>query len=585
MITPPADEFWEAIKAASFHRQDGTSQGILSATASQWREEENHFAAGFAMQKAMYGAWGDPEEMYSIFIAAVHDFENCVNSQPPESHASLAALLQINSLLRRASWMFGIDRTKLRVESESVFEELGQRLISYYKNSPRKVGYLVTGVNLRTDLASSWEPTFPEYEVTIGEEQWGGGFLTLNLPSAFQIFVQLGDYEGANDVITECPEGFATPGLRGWKAAVQGLMTPSEAPEKFAEAADAFAGDRLPVDENLRKTRGSWSSINVDLWAKYFRSRSTLALAIRNPERVRELIREAADALQGTEWGWHDPRVSKFGILVQCLAHLIGEEPGLTPEDAQKKFLSEVRLSGDEEHDPAAMRFFALASESFDGFRADPAKEITTGKLSRALDALAQIPLIGPELTEIVTPVMGERAYEEVLGQNRTWIYRTLESIGAEVVLQKLLLRLLEAQLPLYAQILHGPLEYGKDVVVLLEEDGQRVLRMYQLKCGNISQPVWRNASSELEEMFLVPLSDLQVPEPVDVRKGILLTNGHANSNVTPVMDGWFKEQREVHKRDIEFMHLDSFVQWIMKYRLINEFKAALNELGLEVII
>ena len=50
-------------------------------------------------------------------------------------------------------------------------------------------------------------------------------------------------------------------------------------------------------------------------------------------------------------------------------------------------------------------------------------------------------------------------------------------------------------------------------------------------------------------------------------------------------MDGWFKEQREVHKREIEFIHLDDSVQWIMKYRLISAFKAALNELGVRLII
>ena len=537
------------------------------------------------MRKAVYGAWGDPEQMYSYHVEAVRDFENCVNSQPPQTHPSLAALLQMNSLLWQASWMFGgIDRTKMRIQGDSVLGELGQRLIAYYKISPNKAGYLVTGINLKTDLASSWEPTFPEYEVSMGEERSGGGFLILNLPSAFQIFVRLGDYEGANSVITECSEGFATTGLQGWKAAVQAFVTPSKAPEKFAEAADAFAEDRLSNDDSLRRARGSWSSINVDLWAKYFRSRSVLALAIRTPERARELIGEAADALQGTESGWHDASVSRIRILVQCLAKLIGHEPGLTPEEAKKNLLREVRLSGEEEHDPVVMRFLTLASESFEGFRADPGKEITSGKLRLALDALSQIPLIGPDLTEIVAPELGARALEEILGQNQTWIYRTLENIRDEIVLQKILLRLLEAQLPLYAQILHGPLEFGKDVVVLLEEDGQRVLRMYQVKCGNISQHVWRVARNELEEMFLVPLSNLQIPEPVDVRRGILLANGHANSYVTQVMDGWFKEQREVHKRDFELVHLDKLVQWIMEYRLINEFKAALTELSLEVM-
>jgi hypothetical protein len=330
----------------------------------------------------------------------------------------------------------------------------------------------------------------------MGLEQWGSGSVTINLPSAFQILVKLGDYRGAQTVVTECSDAFTTPGLRGWKAVVQAFAAPSEAPERFAEAADAFDEDRLPSEPSWKRERKNWSSINIDLWAKFFRSRSALALAVRDPDRARELIAQAADSLPGVGSGWQDSEVSRYGILIQTLAHLIGQGPGLTPEEAQNKFLFETRLTGEEEHDPVAMRFLTLASASFEGFRADPGKEMTSGTLPLALNALSQIPLIGPELTRAVTPALGARALQEVLGQNHTWMYRTLESIKDETLLQKLLLRLLEAQLPLYAQILHGPLEYGKDVVVLLEEDNQRVLSMYQVKCGNISKPVWRISQS-----------------------------------------------------------------------------------------
>lgn len=71
MITPPTSEFWEATNKASFHRGDETSQAILLAMASLWRTEENYFAAGYAMEKAMMGAWGDPENMYTYFVKAV----------------------------------------------------------------------------------------------------------------------------------------------------------------------------------------------------------------------------------------------------------------------------------------------------------------------------------------------------------------------------------------------------------------------------------------------------------------------------------------------------------------------------------
>src|SRR5207249_6362503 len=56
----------------------------------------------------------------------------------------------------------------------------------------------------------------------------------------------------------------------------------------------------------------------------------------------------------------------------------------------------------------------------------------------------------------------------------------------------------------LYAQIRHGPIEYGKDIAVVVEKDSKRILRLYQAKVGDITVPVWRNATHELEEMFLV---------------------------------------------------------------------------------
>ena len=72
--------------------------------------------------------------------------------------------------------------------------------------------------------------------------------------------------------------------------------------------------------------------------------------------------------------------------------------------------------------------------------------------------------------------------------------------------MQKLLLRLMQAQLPLYAQRRHGPIEYGKDIVVLVEVDGEHVLQMYQVKAGDITKSNWAKARDELAEMFQVDM-------------------------------------------------------------------------------
>ena len=60
--------------------------------------------------------------------------------------------------------------------------------------------------------------------------------------------------------------------------------------------------------------------------------------------------------------------------------------------------------------------------------------------------------------------------------------------------------------------------------------------------------------------MFLVPISEFQLPVSPQRTEGRGVTNGHANTYVEPVMEGWFEEQRKVHGRDIAFMHIDKLV-------------------------
>jgi hypothetical protein len=133
--------------------------------------------------------------------------------------------------------------------------------------------------------------------------------------------------------------------------------------------------------------------------------------------------------------------------------------------------------------------------------------------------------------------------------------------------------------LPHYAQIRHGPLEYGKDVVVLADESGRNVMRQHQMKRGNLTTKRWHEVKDQLEEIFLVPLKSVNVTKPVDERVGILVCNGHAKPNVDPVMRGWFEAQARDHGREFEFMHLDDLANWIVRCGLVNEFRAALGEL------
>ncbi len=149
--------------------------------------------------------------------------------------------------------------------------------------------------------------------------------------------------------------------------------------------------------------------------------------------------------------------------------------------------------------------------------------------------------------------------------------------------MRAILLRLLQGRLPLYAQVRHGPIEYGKDLAELRERDGQVELRFYQVKCGDIKKGDWGECRGQLEEMFLVPIPSLQLSAEPTQTIGALVCNGHANPYVEPVMDAWIREQRQTHERLIEFWHLDGLVDWITDNRLVNELKLALDEQGVPI--
>ncbi len=566
---------------------------VLTSAARRWRADGEYCYAGYAMSWAVDAALFAEKQPRPYLRKAWRDFATCIERRPPDSLEGLAALIKWDAEAKRQKWIAEFAVSDLPGLRKALWTELGQRLLACYSDSPRAESYLVKGVILRSDLKGNWETSYPECEVRWGEENWEDGGVAITLPSAFHLFMALNDYQGAQAVIDRCPEAFTSPNLEGWKFAVRGFVRPETAPESFAEAARAFAADTTPAWatkqnitwDDLAQRSVLSASVNVQMWAPYFRARSAVAAIMREPGRVRELIRKAADEIRVTESGWLHSNVVRFRVLVQTLAQLAGDETTLTPEDAREDLFRASLFDENEEGDEVVEQFMNAASEALEGFKVDPAREITTGRLPAALDALARIPFIGPEVAKAVTPVIGEGMWSAALGPIRTWMHRTLQSITDEKQLQKVILRLAQASLPPYAQIRHGPVEYGKDVVVLFEEDGRRVLRMYQVKCGDITKSKWREAREELEEIFLVPQSEFQVGGSVDVREGVLVCNGHANPYAEPIMESWFAEQRRAHGRSYSFTHLDGIVRWITAGRHVNEFRLALDEIGLEPIM
>src|SRR5437899_1128498 len=193
----------------------------------------------------------------------------------------------------------------------------------------------------------------------------------------------------------------------GWRSVVLANVERQRSVEFLDRAADAFALDAPPSHEELLARSEGWEGINQQMWAKYFRARARVSEAIQTPDQIGRLIGEAEASLRGTESGWHSGKVARFRILVNAVAKLVSDPDSLNLEEARKEYVFEARLTDEDEFDQLALTFISEAAGALEGYRHSPASELTRNRLGLALDALGRVPLIGPELTEVMRPVIG----------------------------------------------------------------------------------------------------------------------------------------------------------------------------------
>jgi hypothetical protein len=555
------------------------------AAAAVLRAAGLHFFAGWACANAMHAAWGDIGEIRELADAARGDYLRAIELADPSSAEGIAGLKALADLAGRdfGGWFAGQQDQHAAVRA--INEELAQRLLSLGRASPEHAGgILVRGLIVNATPRGEWAFSYPKFEVDSGTTLFGPSGISLNIPSAFHLFVRLQDWVAAEEVAKLEEESFTTPGLRGWRTAVTGLLDPDQAVECFDKAASIFASDTPPTDEELAERGGSWNSRNIHLWAKFFQARSLVARIGETPDQALELLQEAAQSLRGTESGWVNPQVSYLRIMTTALTQILTGDPHEAVQAARKAINFESRLHGADDQNAPAMEFLDAVIEAFQELRANPGNAVVSGSFPTALQLLGRIPLLNPEMPEALGPHVARKAGEEILGPVRTWVHRTLESITNESQLRQVLLRLHQSRSPVYAQIRHGPIEYGKDLVVLSQEGEEVILRMYQAKVGNITKTSWRLAQAELEEIFQVGLDSLQLPLEPSRREGVLVFNGHVNPYVEPVIQGWLDEQEGDHGRSYRLENLDALVAFITANGLANEFRAACNELGIAIV-
>ncbi len=552
---------------------DKEAFSALEATVAELHNTGDHFAAGYGWERGALFAWGSPDDHGRAIRNAASEYLEAVQGAQNCTARGLAATVRLVNLFVRQSPMgLGANRELVATAMNEI-----ANLVLSCESLVEGCTHLVRGAWVQTDLQDRFDIVVPAREVDWGVESSGPGFYQFAIPSPFQLFIETADYAGAVRIASLCPEAFTTPGLRAWRAAARGFLDRGQAVENFTAAASEFESDVLPKLE-LEPGRESWNSRNVDLWAPYFKARSFLAMAVREPTSAREHIGSAAALMPLGASGWVNSDVQRFRALLACLRQLTDGSAD-TPIDAiRREFIGAAQFGGSAPDDPLVSQFIELVAESLQGFAESPAQEITGGRLNDALLLLDRLPLLEPGLGEAARPAVGDRMLGVLLGP-RNWVYERLLAIRDERMLQRLVLRLCRVSLPAYAQILHGPLEHGKDVVVLLAEGATTELRMYQVKVGTINTPVWRLAKQELEAMFEVPLPRILTGgRSPDRTVGRLVSNGHAGSNVLPEIEGWFTLQRERFGRDFDFIHIDGLVRWIYDDHLLNEFRAFVDD-------
>jgi hypothetical protein len=575
-IMTPDDLYWHAstMGPPSLERVDE-----LRRAAASWQSQEQLLATGIALSAITHAGWGLLHRTTRLQCVdeAIAAFRTVVEQSPAGSLDALVAFKKWSEVL----WQVYTDgpggQQQHRRESEAIAIAHAERLLSQFGEHPQAVSFLVRGFIARGPVTGPWVPDCPDGEVDDGFTNVSDRIFYFNMPSAFRLLVRVGDYHAAREICLRFPSAFASPGLRGWRSAVEGFADPAAAPDAFLVAAEAFDED---TPERGRDATGAWLSINRDLWAPYFRSRSWMARAVREPERVEECISTAAGCMPPRQYS--HTGVHRYHLFVQSLVGLLGIVHGLALSDARQEFEKEIRDFGDTESDPAVREFFDHAHSGFEQLRAHRRRGLTS--VGRAMAALDRIPLLVGADVEAVRSAVDRHTIAILDGPARIWIHRTLESIKDEKKLQRVLLRLFQNSVPRYAQVRHGPIEYGKDIVVAAEEGGELILRMYQAKCGDIKKPDWNTIRPQLEEIFQIPLSTFQIPIAVKRRVGILVWNGHAEPHVEPIMEGWKNDQHTAFQREYQFMHLDGIVGYIFDNRLVNALREALAEAGIAVV-
>jgi hypothetical protein len=565
-VLKPGTELFDG--ALSSLEPDAAAVGVLEEAASRFRRAGRTFEAAYITERAAQRAIGSPRRILDLVQTALADYAVCWD--PPDicGPEALAALTRSIDLHRH--WIWPRDDQRFRVRARALLQDLASRLVRCSIDGPDRAGYLVHGLVIEESFTGDWALRFSRdgVDATLASNV---ALVRIEVPAAFQCYLRLADYVGAQRVVELCPEAFTSASLLGWRAVVRGHVWPEAAVEAFEEAAHHFHSDSMRAGAPDR-----------DCWAYYFQARSLLAAASRDPIRAADLLLQASEALPYSPGGTLPPEVSRLATLLLALSSVAARGTPSAARAVRHQYLVEARGGDDGGEDPTHKALVRLVADALEPLAADPVREMSGGRVLHAMQALRRLPhLPESDTSPPIKPAINLKAPDMHMGPICTGLHRAIAGVFDQVALERLLLRILQAWAPMHAQVVHGPVQRGRDVAVLFRIDGEHVLRQYRVRAGDAGIVGWPQVRSELEELFRVPIDDLQAPPGARVRKvGTLVLNGRVAGDVRSEVAAWAGHQRRAYRPEAEVIDLDDWVDWIVGARLVNDLKAALRELG-----
>ncbi len=556
---PDAKTISNICKAAQLWRNDG--HYILSGLATSFATiASKKFGLMFSPQ---WPAWSNQ---------SVSDYNNCLKGNKYDVCVHILSLFKIHQELIRFNGTSPDESLDTSRNNFSVLTKLAELQIDKFINHEYASKILLEGFRIEGNGLGNWNISINDDISTYNHYDSQKNIFSFFVEPAFEILIATGDYIGAHNISKYFPDSFEDSKLKGWRSAVQAFVNQKETHTLFFEASNYFAQDEPSIN---RIARGMGEFAHKMSWAPHFHMRGLIALAIHEPSKFEIYFNEAAK-IASTPKPISVPSIERYDYLIKTLAGIMEEFDIRSNSDACERFRYKFMLKK-EIYDPIILEFIDNSINGLNELQDN--RKTGLSKIGKALYSLDRLPLLGDTDREAFGSFLDKKTISILDGETNNWIYEKISSIKNEDIFRKILLRLFQNQIPQYAQIRHGPIEFGKDLAVFIEENSLNILRMYQVKCGDINKQDWKyNCRPQLEEMFQIPMSDFQHPTPIHNSVGILIWNGHFNPYIEDIAKNWKKEQLDVLNRKYEFMNLDSIVNYIIDMRLVNSLRASLAE-------